>query len=238
MSTATREPHTPLAAPIPPLATGDRLSRDEFERRYSAMPDVKKAELVEGVVYMPSPVSVEQHASPHCELITWLGVYRAGTPGVQGADNATIRLDIDNEPQPDAILRILPKFGGRTRTVGGYVEGGPELVAEVAASSVSYDLHDKLNSYRRNGVQEYVVWRVWDKAIDWFVLRGGRYQLLVTVPQGLYVSEVFPGLWLDPAALLGGDLARVLAVLQDGLASAEHAAFVSKLQQAGAGKQS
>jgi len=232
MSIATSsERQSPLMREIPPLVAGDRLTRDEFERRYSAMPHITKAELVEGVVYMPSPVSDSGHGAPHADLMTWLGHYRAATPGVRAGDNSTLRLDIDNEPQPDAHLRILPEHGGRTRTVEGYIEGGPELVAEVAASSASYDLHDKLNAYRRNGVQEYVVWRVWDRTVDWFVLRSGRYERLSPTASGIYQSEVFPGLWLDGAALLSGDLARALQVLQDGLASPEHAAFVTRLQQ-------
>jgi Uma2 family endonuclease len=179
---------------------------------------------------MPSPVSTDEHGSPHFDLITWLGVYRSHTPGVQGGDNSTLRLDWDNAPQPDAFLRILPEFGGQSRTEEGYVVGAPELLAEVSASSASYDLHDKLNAYRRNGVREYVVWRVWDRAIDWFVLRGGRFERLPLTPDGLYKSEVFPGLWLDPAALTEGELARVLEVLQQGLAAPEHAAFVERLR--------
>ncbi|MCI0360572.1 MAG: Uma2 family endonuclease [Planctomycetaceae bacterium] len=236
MSTTFQLDVVPDPAHIPPLAAGDRLTRDEFERRYTAMPHVKKAELIEGVVYMPSPVSHEEHAAPHFDFITWLGVYRSMTPGVRGGDNGTLRLDLDNEPQPDGYLLVLPEFGGRAHMVAGFVEGSPELVVEVSASSVSYDLHDKLNAYRRNGVQEYVVWRVWDRAIDWFVLRNGRYQLLALTADGYYVSEVFPGLWLEPAALLRGDLARVLAVLQQGLASPEHAAFVMRLRQQITGK--
>jgi Uma2 family endonuclease len=215
---------------LPPLRAGDRLTRDEFERRYRAMPDVNKAELIEGVVYMPSPVSTDEHGSPHFDLIGWLAAYRAQTPGVQGGDNSTLRLDWDNAPQPDAFLRILPEFGGQSRTEDGYVVGAPELLAEVSASSASYDLHDKLNAYRRNGVREYVVWRVWDREIDWFVLRGGRFERLPLTPDGLYKSEVFPGLWLDPAALTEGELARVLEVLQQGLAAPEHAAFVERLR--------
>ena len=214
---------------VPPLVAGDRLSRDEFERRYTAMPHVKKAELIEGVVYMPSPVSLEGHAVPHVQFITWLGIYWASTPGVQAGDNGTLRLDLDNEPQPDAFLRILPEFGGQSKTVDDYVEGAPELVAEVAASSASYDLHDKLNAYRRNRVLEYIVWRVWDRAIDWFVLEAGRYQAAKPNDAGLYQSKTFPGLWLDPAALLRGDLARVIQVVQQGLATPEHAEFVKKL---------
>jgi Uma2 family endonuclease len=221
-----------IGSEIPPLVAGDRLTRDEFERRYKAMPHVSKAELVEGVVYMPSPVSADGHGVPHADFMGWLAQYRAFTPGVQVGDNATLRLDLDNEPQPDGYVRILPEIGGQSRTVDGYVEGAPELVAEVAASSASYDLHDKLNAYRRNGVREYIVWRVWDRAIDWFVLRSGRYETLEVNSDGLYRSEVFPGLWLDMAAMLGGDLARVLAVVQQGLATAEHAEFVKKLEAA------
>lgn len=180
----------PSADHVPELRAGDRLTRAEFERRYAAMPHVKKAELIEGVVYLPSPVTQEDHGAPHFDVITWLGVYRAGTPGVEGGDNATLRLDLD-----------------------------------------SYDLHDKLHAYRRNEVREYVVWRVWDRAIDWFVLRDDRYQRLPLDAEGQYQSEIFPGLWLAPAALLRSDLAQVLAVLQQGLASPEHATFVNRLQR-------
>jgi Uma2 family endonuclease len=221
----------PSADHIPELRAGDRLTRAEFERRYAAMPHVKKAELIEGVVYMPSPVTQEDHGAPHFDVITWLGVYRAGTPGVEGGDNPTLRLDLDNEPQPDAFLRILPEYGGQSHQSGKYVGGAPELIVEVAASSASYDLHDKLHAYRRNEVREYVVWRVWDRAIDWFVLRDDRYQRLQLDAEGQYQSEIFPGLWLAPAALLRSDLAQVLAVLQQGLASPEHAEFVNRLQR-------
>jgi Uma2 family endonuclease len=215
---------------IPPLRNGDHLTRDEFERRYESMTGVNKAELIEGVVHVPSPVSAEDHGEPHFDLITWLGVYRAGTPAVRGGDNTTLRLDLDNEPQPDGYLRLLPECGGQTRLVDGYVTGAPELIVEIAASSASYDLHEKLNAYRRNGVQECVVWRVWDAAIDWFMLRGGRFESLQP-RDSIYRSETFPGLWLDPDAVLQGDLARVLAVLQQGLASPEHAAFVAGLER-------
>src|SRR5262249_57904199 len=94
--------HTPPASPLtPPLETGDQLSRDEFERRYDAMPNVKKAELIEGVVYMPSPVRWNQHAAPHADFITWLGFYRVNTPGVRVGDSGSLRLNLDTEPQPD-----------------------------------------------------------------------------------------------------------------------------------------
>lgn len=220
----------PATGEVPELCAGDRLTRAEFERRYAAMPHCQKAELIEGVVYMPSPVTQEDHGGPHFDVIGWLAFYRAATPGVEGGDNSTLRLDLDNEPQPDAFLRILPECGGQSRNSGKYVAGAPELIVEVAASSVSYDLHDKLRAYRRNEVREYVVWRVWDRAIDWFVLREDRYERLASDAEGRYQSQIFPGLWLDPAALLRGDLARVLAVLQQGLASPPHAEFVSRLQ--------
>jgi Uma2 family endonuclease len=195
------------------------------------MPHVNKAELVEGVVHMPSPVSAEEHGEPHFDLNGWLFVYRAHTPHVRGGDNATLRLDIDNAPQPDGYLRLLPECGGQAKLVDGYVTGAPELIVEIAASSASYDLHEKLNAYRRNGVREYVVWRVWDAAVDWFVLRAGRYERLAPV-DGVYKSEVFPGLWLDPAAAVRRDLARLLEVLQEGLSSPEHGAFAASLANA------
>ena len=132
------DPTPVLTPPVPLLENGDHLTRDEFERRYEAMPDGKKAELIEGVVHMPSPVRLQQHGSPHADLVGWLIVYRAATPGVQVGDNTTIRLDLDNEPQPDALMMIEPACGGQARVdADGYVAGGPELVAEVAASSVS-----------------------------------------------------------------------------------------------------
>ena len=143
------------------LENGDRLTRVEFERRYQAMADTKKAELIEGVVYVASPVRITKHANPHGKMITWLGVYEAATPGVMLGDNPTVRLDFDNEPQPDAILRIDQQKGGQSGiSDDDYVEGAPELIVEIAASSASYDLHDKLRAYRRNGVKEYLVWLV------------------------------------------------------------------------------
>ncbi len=213
------------------LEPGDRLTREEFEQRYEGMPGLKKAELIEGVVYMPSPVRVRRHGQPQFDFITWLGIYRAGTSGVIGADNATARLDLDNEPQPDALLMIDPARGGQARiSDDDYVEDAPELVGEIAASSVSYDLHTKLNVYRRNGVRQYVVWRVEDGQVDWFVLRQGQFQRQAPDEDGLLRSDVFPGLWLDPAALVAGDMARVIAVAQQGVASDEHQAFVRRLQ--------
>src|SRR5262245_13685207 len=234
MAIADRRPPGPPSPPDPPpLESGDCLTRVEFERRYEAMPELKKAELIEGVVYVPSPVTDGKHARPHFHLNGWLFHYVTGTAGVDGGDNASLRLDLDNEPQPDGFLMILPSHGGQARIdEEDYVAGGPELVAEVAASSASYDLHAKLNVYRRSGVREYLVWRVRDGAVDWFVLREGRYEPLAPGAEGITRSEVFPGLWLDTFALVRGDPAGVIRVLEQGLASEEHAAFVAHLRQA------
>lgn len=228
---ATPVSETTRLPSVPPLENGDRLTREEFERRYNAIPDLKKAELIEGVVYMPSAVRLRRHGNPHFRLIGWLGAYEVATPGVVGGDNASVRLDLDNEPQPDAFLLIDPARGGRARIdADDYVVGGPELVAEVSSSSVSFDLDVKLRVYRRNGVCEYLVWRVLDREIDWFVLRQDRYEKLAENPDGILRSEVFPGLWLDAAALVSGELVRAHQVLQQGLADPAHTAFVERLQ--------
>lgn len=206
------------------------MSREEFERRYGAMPPGTRAELLEEEVFMPSPVRITLHASPHLALCTWLGLYQATTPGVDGGIDATVRLDVSNEPQPDGILYVLPERGGHVRiSPDNYVEFAPELVVEVSASSADRDLSVKLNAYHRNEVREYLVWRTEDGQVDWFVWRQGQYHALTPDARGYLCSEVFPGLWLDPAALLAGNRAAVLAVLQQGLASAEHAAFVARL---------
>jgi len=233
VANATRTPVAPTEQAVPELVAGDRLTRAEFERRYRAMPRLPKAELIEGVVYVPSPARFESHGRPQADLVGWLFAYRAHTPGVAAGDNATVRLDLDNEPQPDALLRIRRAAGGRSHeTSDDYVEGAPELVAEVTASTASYDLHDKKRAYRRSGVREYVVWRTQDAALDWFVLREGRYVRLAPGDDGVLRSEVFPGLWLDAGALVAGDAARVLDVLGRGLVTPEHAAFAARLRAA------
>jgi Uma2 family endonuclease len=162
-----------------------------------------------------------------------LGVYLAATPGLRGGDNTTARLDVNSEPQPDLLLMIDPACGGQAQ-IGdsGYVEDAPELVVEIAASSASYDLHDKLDAYRHSGVREYVVHRVLDQEVDWFVLEGDRYRPLAPGADGLFKSTIFPGLWLDAAAVVQGDLARMLSVVAEGLRSPEHAAFVERLAAA------
>lgn len=223
--------HTGQVKPVrrPPLQNGDRLTRAEFERRYAALPNLRKAELIEGVVQMPSPVHVE-HMEADLAILGWLSVYVAMTPCVRGGGDGSVRLDADNAVQPDALLRIDERCGGQSRvTDDGFIEGAPELVVEISGSTVSYDLHAKLNIYRRAGVREYVVWRVYDGAVDWFLLDEGRYVAQTPDAQGCYRSQVFPGLILPAPALLAGALAQVLGAVQQGVQTPEHRAFVQQL---------
>ena len=213
------------------LESGDRLTRSEFERRYAALPHLKKAELIEGVVYVASPVSVRKHGQPHSDMIGWLIAYRAATPGVMVCDNTTVRLDSDNEPQPDALLRIDESKGGQSRiSADDYIEGAPELIVEIAASSASYDLHDKLRAYRRNGVKEYLVWLTQEEGFRWYVLQEETYVLQQPDGRGILHSWIFPGLQLAVEALLAGEMQTVLAVLQEGVDSEEHRQFVQQLE--------
>jgi Uma2 family endonuclease len=222
--------------PVPPLVDGERLTRAEFHRRYEAMPELKKAELIEGVVHMPSPVRYPQHSEPHATLIGWLFTYRFNTPGVDTGGDPTLTPGHDAEVQPDGVLRISSAAGGQSRIdTDGYLEGSPELVAEVAVSSARIDRNEKLRTYQQGGVREYILWRVLDRVVDWFVLREGVFVPLPAQPDGTYHSEVFPGLWLDPVALANQELPRLMAVLAEGVASAEHAAFVAELQRRIAG---
>jgi len=215
------------------LNPGDRLSRAEFERRYEAHPEITKAELIEGVVYMPTPTHFEGHGEPHGQIITWLGVYTAATPGVRLGDNTTVRLDFENEVQPDALLRLDPALGGRSRiTEDDYLEGPPELIVEIAASSASYDVHVKRRVYARSGVQEYLAVQMYERRIDWFVLCEGVYETLAPGEDGVLRSEAFPGLWLHSDAFWAGDLAAILDTLRQGVESPTWAEFSARLKAA------
>jgi len=218
---------------IPPLENGDYLTRDEFEYRYNSMPEGVKAELIEGRVYMSSPVRWKSHGEPDNKMNIWVGTYSVFTPGVSAASNATVRMDETNEPQPDVALRISEISGGQA-ILGpdDYLEGAPELAVEVSASSASYDLREKFSAYRRNRVQEYIAWSIYDQQLKWFRLEAGQYVPLEPDEDGVIRSRTFPGLWLDVEALLKDDMAKVLAVLQQGLASPEHEDFVKRLSEA------
>ena len=197
------------------LEHGDQLTRKEFHRRYCARPDIKKAELIDGVVYVPSPIRADLHAEPHGAIVGWLYAYKGRNTPVRVLDNATVLLDaegIQDEVQPDACLWI-DEPGGPRLTEDHYLRGAPQLVVEVAASSASYDLREKKEAYRRNGVREYVVWRVIDRAIDWFELRDRTYVLREPDANGIIESSQFPGLRMHVPSMLAGDAAGVLSAL-------------------------
>ncbi len=214
---------------IPPLVGGDYLTVGEFLRRWEAMPEVKKAELIGGIVYMPSPLSWE-HASMENQVSCWLGFFAAHSPGCQPANNATWILSDEDSPQPDLSLRILPEYGGRSQREGRLVRGVPEFLAEVSLSSTSYDLHQKLELYETAGVQEYLVILLAENQLRWHCLENDRFQLLAASADGVYRSPTLPGLWLNGAALLEGNMAQVLATLEEGLKSPAHLEFVAFLK--------
>jgi Uma2 family endonuclease len=221
-----------------PLENGERLTAPEFMRRYEAMTNVKKAELIEGIVYMPSPLRLDTHAKPDNLIQTWLGTYAWATPGVEAGTNATVKFDVDNVPQPDGLLRVMEDCGAASRLdQKGYLVGPPELVVEIAASSRSIDLHAKLGVYRRNGVQEYLAWRTSEKGFDWFLLAEGNYQRHFPDRKGLCHSVAFPGLVLNIPALLAGNGAAVLTTLHAGLRSKAHQSFVAELASLKAAEQ-
>ncbi len=225
------------AKAIPPLESGDRLSAREFLRRYEAMPELKKAELIQGIVYMGSPIRLTQHAEPDNLIQWWLRHYSIHTPGTRAGSNATARLGPDDVPQPDALLRLLPEAGGHSGVdAKGFLQGPPELVAEIAASSVSIDAGAKRQSYRRAGVLEYLLWRTQEAAVDWWILEEDEYRPLVPDAQGVIRSRVFPGLWLNVPALLADEGPKLLASLEQGLKDPAHAEFLARLR-AGRGPQ-
>jgi Uma2 family endonuclease len=207
------------------------MTREEFHALYEQAPEDFKAELIGGVVYVASPLR-QDHASIHVDLSTLLGLYRAGTPGVEAADNATVLLGVESEPQPDLLLRLLPEFGGQSRvTAKNYIEGPPEFIVEIAHSTRAIDLHGKFNDYQRHGVLEYVVVCLDNRTCRWFDLTAN--QEIPTASDGVIRVRTFPGLWIDGPALFAGDHAKLLTTAQAGLATPEHAAFVRDLASRG-----
>ncbi|MBI3466414.1 MAG: Uma2 family endonuclease [Planctomycetes bacterium] len=216
---------------LPPLTNGDHLDQPTFHARYEAMPADFRAELIEGVVIVSSPQST-LHGIVQRIVNGWLWYYEVHTPGTQGAMNFTNILGMRSEPEPDCGLWIAPAFGGRTRPVGKYTAGPPELLAEVSLSSEAYDLHSKKRDYERAGVLEYLVVMLREQRVVWFVLRDGRYAEMPPDSDGIYRSTVFPGLWLDPQALLSQDSPKLLETLHRGLADPSHQAFIDRLKNA------
>ena len=212
----------------PPLLEGDLLTADEFLRRWEEMPDVRRAELIDGTVYMPSPVSCE-HSQCQMLLTVWLGNYALATPGSMPSPEATWIMGGKQVPQPDSTLLILPEYGGQARKQGSYWAGPPELILEVAVSSYARDFGVKKRLYERSGVREYVIVNVREEQVIAFSLTAEGYRPMSAGKDGIFRSVVFPGLWLDTAALWTRDLQRVNAVLQQGIATPEHAAFVVEL---------
>ena len=215
---------------IPPVEAGDHLDQPTFHERYKAMPPAFRAELIGGVVVVPSPLSW-RHGSHHALIMTWLGNYTIATPGTSTGDNAMTILGETSEPQPDGTLIIEPASGGQTAlSEDGYLTGPPELIVGVASSSASIDLHAKRRDYEQAGVLEYLVVVLRQRVIRWFVLQDGTYQEMSADVDGIFRSRVFPGLWLHADALLQPDGATVMDVLRQGLATPEHDAFVQRLQ--------
>lgn len=224
-----KQPVAPANGAVPPLENGDCLSRAEFERRYQAHPEIIKAELIEGIVYMASPVRARRHGRPHGRIITWLGLYMEATPGIDLLDNSTLRLDLDNEPQPDVSMWI--EGGNAFIDEDDYLHGAPELLVEIAASSAAIDLGAKFQAYRRNGVTEYLVLLPYEQEVRWFSFANGETLQIQPDADSVLRSRVFPGLHLQPTLFWQGDLGGVLNVLRQGLATPEHAAFVAQLQK-------
>jgi Uma2 family endonuclease len=223
-------PVRPLAEgdPLPALEPADRLDQKTFHARYEAMPKAVKAELIGGRVYMPSPLK-RPHGRIHYWVIRWLGAYEDATPGLETFDNTTNIMGPESEPQPDVCLLIAPEKGGQTREEDEYIVGAAELVVEIASSTDSIDLHDKKADYEKAGVREYVVVVMRQARVLWLVLRDGKFVEHAPGEDGLFRSQVFPGLWLDPTALLRGDVPRLVEVVRLGIASPEHTTFVTTL---------
>ncbi|MFO0965649.1 MAG: Uma2 family endonuclease [Gemmataceae bacterium] len=215
---------------IPTLAHGDNLTREEFIRIWDMHPEIKLAELIGGLVFMPPPTSIE-HGESESDIGLWAGHYRVYTPGCASGHDVSCFL-LDDLPQSDVNLRILPEYGGRSYEKDSLLAGIPEFFAEVCRSSVVYDLHQKKDLYEEAGIPEYLAILTTEREIRWHILEDGKYRLLAPGHDGVHRSRIFPGLWLDGAAFLKRDMVQVLAVLQKGLDSEEHRAFVQRLQEA------
>lgn len=209
------------------LVTGERMTVEEFLRCWEALPDLKNAELIDGVVHVASPVSLE-HGNFDTLIISWLSHYVYATPGCQCA-NHTTWLMLDSAPQPDAFLRILPAHGGQSRNEGRYGTGAPELAVEICLTSTQVDFGPKRKLYQRAGVQEYITIELFRKRLVWHVLQNGVYFYQELPPDGVLRSLVFPWLWLDVAAFWAENGAKMLAALNEGLSSQERQKFVERL---------
>ena len=221
----------PASVLTPPLRDGDHLTREEFMRRWEAMPDLKRAELIDGIVHMASPLS-KIHGNFHTLMGFWLGSYLTATRGCSAPTDATWLMSEDSAPQPDLALCINPERGGQSRDEGKYAAGAPELIVEISHTTSARDAGIKLRLYERCGVREYVIVRPEKKQVIWRELVDGKYREIEPSADGILRSRVFPGLWLDQTALWNRDYAGLAAVVQQGMATAEHAEFLRKLESA------
>ena len=220
MSSALRKSPKPVSparqavsSSVPDLEQGDCLTASEFLRRYEVASNLKKAQLIEGIVHMPSPVRFDAHAKPDGLIQGWLFSYALSRPELEAVPNATLLLDSENAVQPDAMLCSAPREGGRVfLNEAGYLCGAPELVCEIAASSATVDLHSKFKAYRRNGIGEYLVWLTQEETVRWFRLVEDDFVEMEAV-DGRMESVIFPGLVLDLAALFAFDRAAMVAAL-------------------------
>jgi len=211
----------------PLLWEGQRLDRETFHRLYSDSPELKRVQLIEGIVYMPSPMRFVQHAHPEVSFTTWLTYFASFTPGVNSGGQATLKIDGKNEYQPDGML-----FYDKGQLIidnDGYLVGVPELVVEVSASTISVDSNEKYLVYQKYGVKEYLLWNTEAKKITWYGRSGSKFVPMKPNREGIIKSKAFPGLWLNVAAMLKGNLKLVLKTLQEGLSSKEHQKFVASL---------
>jgi Uma2 family endonuclease len=226
MSAISRESNAWYSAE---LRNGDCMTQPEFHEAYERMPEGFRAELIDGTVYVCEPLG-RSHGSHDNMLSTVMGVYRAASPGIEACNNASVILGMDDEVQPDVLLRILPNFNGQSQHTSGepsYIKGAPELVAEIAYSSRSSDLHFKKRRYEVAGVIEYIVVCLDPLQMLWFDLRNQKS--IAADDDGVFRSIVFPGLWINGPRLLNSEHS-VLDDLNRGLASPEHASFVKQLQ--------
>jgi Uma2 family endonuclease len=221
-----------LERELPPLENGDRLDQKTFHERYEAMPENVRAELIGGIVYLASPLK-PRHGRSGADSTWWISHYSVATPGTDNVQNTTQILGPDSEPMPDDCLFILPEYGGQVEEgEDGYFNGPPDFISEISESSESIDLHGKKADYEKAGVREYMVAALRREQVFWFVRKRGKFKEIAADADGIFRSQIFPGLWLDPVALVRRNRKRVLAVLEQGLASPEHAEFVKKLDRA------
>jgi hypothetical protein len=216
MTTTIRENTSPFRSHTPPLESGDVLDAAEYWRRYGAAPEKVKAERINRKVYIMSPLRAVHHGNPHFLLAQWIGHYAMHHPTLVGSDNATVRLNADNDPQPDlCLLRI----NGQTHFDNdGYIIGAPEMIVEIAGSSASYDFTEKRDVYEAAGVGEYLVFETIEGRIAWWRSETGRFAEILP-EDGIYKSVLFPGLWLDAEALRSANPLKLIQTLQQGIES-------------------